>query len=208
MRRCQTCAEKNAASGVLSCLSNEFGMQMTANGGRGVGGYLSKSRDAMRPARNAATCCHTPTNQRVSCPPAWSPGRGGRGVETPAQTCLKLGRFPANICAADGESVSFFSALPLPFCHAVYQDRLRKDVKKMIAVATVPFLSLISFQRCLFPRLGFAGAPGAAVTSLRPPPPSRCLLLLLLRRPLTWASEGRGRRRERNKTRIIHEGKQ
>lgn len=40
--------------------------------------------------------------------------------------------------------------LPLPFCHAVYQDRLRKDVKKIIAVATVPFLSLISFQRCLF----------------------------------------------------------
>lgn len=39
--------------------------------------------------------------------------------------------------------------LPLPFCHAVYQDRLRKDVKKIIAVATVPFLSLISFQRCL-----------------------------------------------------------
>lgn len=61
-------------------------------------------------------------------------------------------------------------ALPLPFCHAVYQDRLRKDVKKMIAVATVPFLSLISFQRCLFPRLGVAGAPGAAVTSL-----ARCL---------------------------------
>ncbi|KAG7220955.1 hypothetical protein INR49_010204 [Caranx melampygus] len=41
------------------------------------------------------------------------------------------------------------SDVPLPFCHAVYQDRLRKDVKKMIAVATVPFLSLISFQRCL-----------------------------------------------------------
>lgn len=61
-------------------------------------------------------------------------------------------------------------ALPLPFCHAVYQDRLRKDVKKMIAVATVPFLSLISFQRCLFPRLGVAGAPGAALTSL-----ARCL---------------------------------
>lgn len=40
-------------------------------------------------------------------------------------------------------------SLPLPFCQAVYQDRLRKDVKKMIAVATVPFLSLISFQRCL-----------------------------------------------------------
>lgn len=36
---------------------------------------------------------------------------------------------------------------PLPFCQAVYQDRLRNDVKKIIAVATVPFLSLISFQR-------------------------------------------------------------
>lgn len=41
------------------------------------------------------------------------------------------------------------SNLPLPFCHAVYQERLRKDVKKISAVATVPFLSLISFQRCL-----------------------------------------------------------
>lgn len=40
-------------------------------------------------------------------------------------------------------------SLPLPFCQAVYQDKLRKDVKKIIAVATVPFLSLISFQRCL-----------------------------------------------------------
>ncbi|ROL52376.1 hypothetical protein DPX16_6605 [Anabarilius grahami] len=36
---------------------------------------------------------------------------------------------------------------PLPFCQAVYQDRLRNDVKKTIAVATVPCLSLISFQR-------------------------------------------------------------
>lgn len=41
------------------------------------------------------------------------------------------------------------SNVPFPFCHAVYQERLRKDVKKIIAVATVPFLSLISFQRCL-----------------------------------------------------------
>ncbi|GAA6103812.1 uncharacterized [Tachysurus ichikawai] len=30
---------------------------------------------------------------------------------------------------------------------AVYHERLRKEVKKMRAVATVPFLSLISFQR-------------------------------------------------------------
>lgn len=37
----------------------------------------------------------------------------------------------------------------MPFCHAVYQERLRKEVKKMMAVATVPFLSLISFQRRL-----------------------------------------------------------
>lgn len=36
---------------------------------------------------------------------------------------------------------------PLPFCQAVYQDRLRNDVKNTIAVATVPCLSLISFQR-------------------------------------------------------------
>lgn len=36
---------------------------------------------------------------------------------------------------------------PFPFCQAVYQDRLRKEVKKMRTVATVPFLSLISFQR-------------------------------------------------------------
>lgn len=62
------------------------------------------------------------------------------------------------------------ASLPLPFCHAVYQDRLRKDVKKMIAVATVPFLSLISFQRCL----------SSAECSGRPPelplrPSARCL---------------------------------
>lgn len=40
-----------------------------------------------------------------------------------------------------------FGHSPFPFCQAVYQDRLRKEVKKMRAVATVPFLSLISFQR-------------------------------------------------------------
>lgn len=36
--------------------------------------------------------------------------------------------------------------LPFPFCHAVYQDKLRKVVMKTNTVATVPFRSLISFQ--------------------------------------------------------------
>lgn len=58
----------------------------------------------------------------------------------------------------------------------MYQDRLRKDVKKMIAVATVPFLSLISFQRRLSsPLLGSArlsvGDPATAAAS------SSCLCL-------------------------------
>ncbi len=62
------------------------------------------------------------------------------------------------------------SSLPLPFCHAVYQDRLRKDVKKIIAVATVPFLSLISLQRCL------SSAECRGPRSCRClPPSSRCL---------------------------------
>lgn len=36
--------------------------------------------------------------------------------------------------------------LPFPFCHAVYQDKLRKVVMKTNTVATVPFRSLISLQ--------------------------------------------------------------
>jgi len=61
--------------------------------------------------------------------------------------------------------------LPLPFCHAVYQDRLRKDVKKIIAVATVPFLSLISFQRSL----SSAECRGPRSGRCLPPSFSRCL---------------------------------
>ena len=38
-------------------------------------------------------------------------------------------------------------SLPFPFCQAVYQDRLRNDVKKIIAVATVPFLKSDSTDR-------------------------------------------------------------
>ncbi|KAK5611299.1 hypothetical protein CRENBAI_018818, partial [Crenichthys baileyi] len=47
-------------------------------------------------------------------------------------------------------------------------DRLRKDVKKINAVATVPFLSLISFQRCLFS----AECRGNPELPLPPSPPS------------------------------------
>lgn len=36
--------------------------------------------------------------------------------------------------------------LPFPFCQAVYQDRLRKEVRNTNAVATVPFRSLISLH--------------------------------------------------------------
>lgn len=36
--------------------------------------------------------------------------------------------------------------LPFPFCQAVYQDRLRKEVINTNAVATVPFRSLISLH--------------------------------------------------------------
>lgn len=59
----------------------------------------------------------------------------------------------------------------LPFCHAVYQERLRKDVKKMSAVATVPFLSLISFQRCL----SSAECRGPRSCRCLPPNVSLCL---------------------------------
>lgn len=72
-------------------------------------------------------------------------------------------------------------SLPLPFCHAVYQDRLRKDVKKIIAVATVPFLSLISFQRCL-------SSAGLSGTRELPLPPSLRLSLP------SGCCHGRGRR--------------
>lgn len=131
----------------------------------------------MHPARNAAaTCCHTTSRgYRVHHQP-------GNQARAHAHTKKNPPRHAENsdvslpltyaLLTASGRSApaALAFALPLPFCHAVYQDRLRKDVKKMIAVATVPFLSLISFQRCLFPRLGVAGAPGAAVTSL-----ARCL---------------------------------
>lgn len=36
--------------------------------------------------------------------------------------------------------------LPLPFCHVVYQDKVRKEVTNAKAVVTIPFRSLISFH--------------------------------------------------------------
>lgn len=91
-------------------------------------------------------------------------------------------------------------ALPLPFCHAVYQDRLRKDVKKMIAVATVPFLSLISFQRLPLPSAGCRGSSGSCRYLARSLP-SRCCRCCWggCWRRHTWASEGRGGREEGKK---------
>lgn len=126
----------------------------------------------MHPARNAAaTCCHaTSRGYRVHHQPGNQARAHAQKKTRPdmprTRTFLPLLTYAlltASRRSAPRLLLAF--ALPLPFCHAVYQDRLRKDVKKMIAVATVPFLSLISFQRCLFPRLGVAGAPGAAVTS-------------------------------------------
>lgn len=38
------------------------------------------------------------------------------------------------------------SSLPFPFCHVVYQDRVRNEVTNANTVATVPFRSLISFH--------------------------------------------------------------
>lgn len=37
-------------------------------------------------------------------------------------------------------------SLPFPFCHVVYQDKVRNEVINAKAVATVPFRSLISFH--------------------------------------------------------------
>lgn len=65
--------------------------------------------------------------------------------------------------------------LPFPFCQAVYQDRLRNEVKKMRAVATVPFLSLISFQRLC--------AAAAALAPLASRGHSVLLLLQRFRKP-------------------------
>lgn len=88
-------------------------------------------------------------------------------------------------------------SLPLPFCHAVYQDKLRKDVKKIIAVATVPFLSLISFQRCL------------SSAECRGPRSCRCLPPSLLSLP-SGCWDGCGRRHmgasvgEKKKTALVN----
>lgn len=58
---------------------------------------------------------------------------------------------------------------PFPFCQAVYQDRLRKEVKKMRTVATVPFLSLISFQRLSSSPPAFSRASASPKSALTEP---------------------------------------